>query len=61
MVGNYANTDIIWIEGLENHLLKAEIELICEGTDEAEALETLSKMILEGLGDTWRLGLTYQL
>lgn len=28
-----------------------EIELICEGSDEEEALETLSTMISEGLGD----------
>lgn len=28
-----------------------EIELICEGSDEEEALETLSMMISEGLGD----------
>ncbi len=28
-----------------------EIELICEGSDEAEALAILSKMIEEGLGD----------
>jgi phosphocarrier protein len=28
-----------------------EIELICEGTDEKEALEVLSRMIMEGLGD----------
>jgi phosphocarrier protein HPr len=28
-----------------------EIELICDGSDEEEALETLSLMIIEGLGD----------
>ena len=28
-----------------------EIELICDGSDEEEALETLSVMIVEGLGD----------
>ena len=28
-----------------------EIELICEGSDEEEALETLAMMISEGLGD----------
>jgi phosphocarrier protein len=28
-----------------------EIELICEGTDENEALEILSQMIKDGLGD----------
>ncbi len=28
-----------------------EIELICDGSDEEEALETLSLMINEGLGD----------
>ena len=29
-----------------------EIELICDGVDEKEASEVLSKMIKEGLGDT---------
>ncbi len=28
-----------------------EIELICEGSDEEEAAETLSEMIMSGLGD----------
>ena len=28
-----------------------EIELICDGSDEEDALETLSMMIIEGLGD----------
>jgi phosphotransferase system HPr-like phosphotransfer protein len=28
-----------------------EIELICEGSDEKEALETLSRMIINGLED----------
>jgi Phosphotransferase System HPr (HPr) Family len=28
-----------------------EIELICEGADETEAIEVLSNMILSGLGD----------
>jgi phosphocarrier protein len=28
-----------------------EIELVCEGPDEVEALETLSNMITSGLGD----------
>lgn len=28
-----------------------EIELVCEGTDEKEALNTLSMMIQDGLGD----------
>lgn len=28
-----------------------EIELVCDGPDEAEALDTLSKMIQDGLGD----------
>ncbi|HHV12833.1 MAG TPA: HPr family phosphocarrier protein [Clostridiales bacterium] len=28
-----------------------EIELVCDGPDEEEALETLSRMIMEGLGD----------
>lgn len=28
-----------------------EIELICDGPDEEEALETLTKIIREGLGD----------
>ena len=30
---------------------KDEIELCCEGSDEEEALELLSRMIEEGLGD----------
>lgn len=28
-----------------------ELELVCEGPDEREALDTLSKMIQDGLGD----------
>ncbi len=28
-----------------------EIELVCEGQDEREALETISQMIQDGLGD----------
>ncbi len=28
-----------------------EIELVCDGADEAEAIEVLSNMILSGLGD----------